>query len=267
MSLDDRLAVVDRMVEMGVVRLQLTGGEPLIDRYFVETYTAAYDRGIVLTISTNGLWLGKPDILELLQERPPLRVTVSLYGASAESYEAMTRTRPGTFNRYLKSLQSMVDAGVSLRVNTIVSMFNDHEIPQMEALAARFSGDHHVYDTMSASILGSDEPLNLQADGLGGMTRTDRPAFTGCGAGQESFHLDPLGRMSMCKASRETQVSLLGDERELSRLRLSAQLNLTRADGCTSCGIASACTTCPVIVKNYRRAGAPGSFYCRSSSL
>jgi MoaA/NifB/PqqE/SkfB family radical SAM enzyme len=40
--------------DAGVVYLQLTGGEPLIDRLFCETYELAWRLGIMLHVSTNG---------------------------------------------------------------------------------------------------------------------------------------------------------------------------------------------------------------------
>lgn len=260
---ESRMRILDRMCALGVIRLQLTGGEPLIDRNFVETYEAAYDRGLMLTVSTNGSWLEKAKILDTFRDRPPLRVTVSLYGATATSYEAMTRSRKGTFNRFRRGITALIDMGVALRINIIVSQFNQHEVAAMQDFASSYTDDYHVYDSMSASIHGSDNPLALQADGDNCQTR-ERTAFKGCDAGVRSFHVDPLGRASMCMVSRETYVQLdSADLAEMASLARSSRQKLVRSGDCTGCVVSSLCTTCPVIVENYRAAQADRSFYCR----
>lgn len=263
LDLESRMEILRVISELGVYRLQITGGEPLIDKHFVETYEEAYRLGMVLSVSTNGSWLGKKSRLELLTKYRPLRITVSLYGASAESYEALTRTPSGTFERFLKGMRAMQDAGVTLRVNSIITKHNEHEIDAMNRLAASFTDDHYTYGQMSATIHGTGEPLLVQST----ITRkpvSSKPVFDGCGAGVRSFHVDPLGRTSMCKVGRDVFVHLHEEGAPgMQRLALNSQLKLTRADGCVGCGVQSTCTTCPVIVANYRKAGAPGSFYCQ----
>jgi molybdenum cofactor biosynthesis enzyme MoaA len=44
----------------GVVYLQLTGGEPTIDRLFCQTYELAWTMGMMLHISTNASRLHDP---------------------------------------------------------------------------------------------------------------------------------------------------------------------------------------------------------------
>src|SRR5215467_13149879 len=61
----ERLLAV--MAEAGVLWLQLTGGEPLIDPLFPETHAAAWDIGMMIQISSNGSRLDRPKILDLLR--------------------------------------------------------------------------------------------------------------------------------------------------------------------------------------------------------
>ena len=77
----------------------MTGGEPLIDRQFVESYTYAWDLGMMISISTNASRLWRPEILELLGNRPAYRLTISVYGATADSYDTLVRRR-GAFDNF-----------------------------------------------------------------------------------------------------------------------------------------------------------------------
>lgn len=42
------------MCDAGVLWLQLTGGEPLIDKFFPQVYELAYELGMMISISSNG---------------------------------------------------------------------------------------------------------------------------------------------------------------------------------------------------------------------
>lgn len=267
MNMEQRRVVIDRMVELGVMKLQITGGEPLIDRNFAETYAAVYDQGIIATISTNGSRLYRKDVQAVLRERPPLHVTVSLYGATAVSYEAMTRSSSGSFDRFLRGLQFTREAGIPLRVSIIVSKFNEHEIDAMKALAAQYTEDWYLYDQMSATIYGGDDPLELQADSSLRRPIETKKEFIGCEAGVRSFHVDPYGHASMCKVGREVSVQLDKEPAyEMARLVQASRLELRRSDECAGCLSQVLCSTCPLIVRQYRQAQASPSIYCREAS-
>ncbi len=266
MTLSNRKKVIKRMQELGVIYLQLTGGEPLIDKHFAESYAFAYDSGIMLTVSTNGSWLHKGQILSLFEDRPPLRVTVSLYGATNISYEAMTNTLPGTFNNFLYGLECITKKSIALRVNIIVSSYNEHEVNAMKYLASRYTNEVIVYDKMSASIYGKGFPLEFQATNHRNID--DCHVFEGCEAGVKSFHVDPVGKASMCKMSREHFIQLNCEPAiMMSSLAYTTRLRLTRSGECENCEMQSKCTTCPIIVENYRSANADKLLYCKRYAL
>jgi MoaA/NifB/PqqE/SkfB family radical SAM enzyme len=91
LSWPERERLLRIMREAGVLWLQLTGGEPLIDKLFPEVYELAYQLGMMINISSNGSRLSSRKILELLTTRRPYRLTLSVYGATAESYDGLTR--------------------------------------------------------------------------------------------------------------------------------------------------------------------------------
>ncbi|MGB8202752.1 MAG: hypothetical protein WCF33_24225 [Pseudonocardiaceae bacterium] len=59
------------------------------------------DLGMMLTILSNGSRLSSPKILDLITFRYPHRITLNVYGASAESYDGLTR-RKGAFKMFEK---------------------------------------------------------------------------------------------------------------------------------------------------------------------
>ncbi|WP_435865980.1 radical SAM protein [Streptomyces wedmorensis] len=251
--------VIDIMRDAGVLWLQITGGEPLIDREFPATYQYAYDAGMMIAVSSNGSELRKPNILSVFRERPPYRLTFSLYGATAATYDGFTRSK-GAYGRFIESLDAARDAGLPVRLNIIVSKDNAHELDAMEALAEGYGFPHQVFTNMSPTIDGGAAPLPTQATE---HLRQRRP-FTGCNAGHTFFHVDPLGHASICKVARDPHIVLPEEGIEgLRRLGAIADGLQLRTGGCSGCALSGTCWTCRPLAKLYQEAKAPREMYCQ----
>jgi hypothetical protein len=107
---DDRVKLLHAVAGAGVLFIQLTGGEPLIDKLFPDVYAMAWDLGMMISVSTNGSRLYSPKILSLLTTRRPYRITVSVYGATAAAYEAVTARR-GSFHAFSRGMAAAFRAG------------------------------------------------------------------------------------------------------------------------------------------------------------
>ncbi len=247
------------MAEAGVLWLQLTGGEPLIDPLFADTHAAAWDLGMMIMISSNGSRLDQPRTLEVLTARRPYQLALSLYGATEESYEGMTRRR-GSFRRFMRGLAAAREAQLPMRINIVVSNRNAHEIDQMKAIAGRFGIESFEFTNISPTIHGGGEVLPSQSREV---LRTRTP-YTGCNAGITHFHADPHGRASICKIGRDPQVDLITEGPGcLRRLAAAADALVTRHGGCTGCTLQKTCGTCMPLASLYRRAKAPLEVFCQ----
>jgi MoaA/NifB/PqqE/SkfB family radical SAM enzyme len=231
---DDRCRILEIMRDAGVVSLQLTGGEPMIDRLFPQVYEHAHGLGMAVDILTNGSRLANRKILDLLTDRPANLLTVSVYGATAESYDGLTR-RPGSYRTFMNGLQAAHEAGVRLALALIIVDRNAHEAEAMKALAAGFGVLTKTYSNITPTIYGGAETLPSQSSEY--LVPNDgRKPFRGCDAGRTAFHVNPHGMASICKVGREPNVSLLEEGVEgLTRLADIADGLLRRQGGCTGC--------------------------------
>lgn len=251
------------MAEAGVLWLQLTGGEPLIDPLFAETHAAAWDMGMMIQVSSNGSRLDQARTIDLLARRPPYRLTLSIYGATEASYDGMTRRR-GSFRRFMRGLAAAHEAGLNLRINIVVSNWNAGEVGQMKAIADLYGIESNVFTNISPTIHGGAEVLPSQAYEL---LRAKKP-YTGCNAGITHFHADPHGQASICKIGRDPQVDLITDGAEgLRRLAAVADSLVTRHGGCTGCTLQKSCGTCMPLANLYRQADAPLATYCQHGGV
>jgi uncharacterized Fe-S cluster-containing radical SAM superfamily protein len=229
----DRHKLLHILCDAGVLWLQLTGGEPLIDKLFPETYQLAYDLGMMLSISSNGSRLSNPAILDLLVQRRPYRLTLSVYGATADSYDGLTRRR-GAFAKFTKGLAAAHEAGLPINLNLVVANRNAHEVDAMKAMAERLGLPYMVYVNMSPTIYGTGEVLVTQSE----EHLRKRKVFTGCNAGHTFFHVDPHGNASICKVGRDPNIPLIEEGVEgLHRLGTIADSLMLRTGGCSGCAL------------------------------
>jgi MoaA/NifB/PqqE/SkfB family radical SAM enzyme len=255
----DRARLLEVLRDAGVLWLQLTGGEPMVDPLFGEVYARAYELGMMIEILTNGSRLADPKILDLLSARRPSRVIVSVYGATQETYDGLTR-RKGSFKTFIRALHAAHSAGLRLELSLIITARNVREKDQMADLARTFGRISGEYGNMSPTIYGGSESLPSQSPEY----LTTRKPFTGCEAGHTSFHVNPFGRASICKIGREPSVDILAEGIEgLTRLGQIADSLLRRQGGCTGCTLQDTCGTCMPLVQLYRKAKSPLSGYCQ----
>ncbi|MEU6261749.1 radical SAM protein [Saccharopolyspora shandongensis] len=258
----DRQRLLDIMAEAGVLWLQLTGGEPLVDSLFAETLAYASELGMMIQISSNGSTLHRPKVLDLLKTYRPYRLTLSLYGATPESYDGMTRSR-GAFKRFMRGLEAAHEAGLSMRINCVLSRHNAHERDEMTAIADRYGIPSFEYTNITPTFSGGGEVLPSQAREV--LRRHD--PYTGCNAGITHFHADPHGMASICKIGREEQINLLDEGVDgLRKLAVIGDRLTTRHGGCSGCTLQKTCGTCMPLASLYRRAEAPLELYCQHGS-
>jgi organic radical activating enzyme len=256
---EDREKLLHIMRDAGVLWLQLTGGEPLIDKLFPRVYSLAWDLGMMIGISSNGSRLNNPEILELLTTRRPYRLTLSLYGATEESYDGLTRRR-GSFRKFERGLAAAIEAELPVKLNIVVARHNEHEVTAMEEFAQQRGLPYHVFTNMSPTIYGGPESLPAQSVEY----QSKRKPFRGCGASVTFFHVDPHGVASICKVGRDPAVDLMTEGIDgLPRLAGIADGLHTRTGGCAGCALSGTCGTCRPLAKLYQQAKAPLSASCR----
>ncbi|MEV7355316.1 radical SAM protein [Kitasatospora sp. NPDC091276] len=245
--------------DVGILWLQITGGEALIDPHFTPSCQLAHDLGMMIEVLTNGTRLSSPATVEALAAGRPYRVTVSLYGATVETYDSFTRRR-GAFKRVTRGLAAGIEAGLPLQLALIVTAQNAHEHDRMREMADELGLPYREYTHMSPTIYGGAESLASQSPAH--LKPLER--FTGCNAGHTFLHVDPHGRASICKVGRDEQIDLMAEGVQgLARLGGIADRLMLRTGGCSGCQLSADCSVCRPLAKRYQEAKAPLNTYCQ----
>ncbi len=129
--------VVDILAEMGVDRVRLTGGEPLVRKDIVELVARLSKLGKLkrLGMTTNGYYLGEK--AAALKVAGLYSVTVSLHSLRAARFFGITKR--DAFNKVISGLKTARDVGFdSVKVNTVIIRgYNDDEIVDFAEVARR----------------------------------------------------------------------------------------------------------------------------------
>ena len=135
LSFEEITAVVSAAVGLGVRKVRLTGGEPLVRLGLTELVRAlARIPGLDdLSLSTNGTLL--KDQAAGLKAAGLTRVNVSLDSLNPETYRRITRQ--GNLSDVLGGIEAAQEAGLTpIKLNTVVMRgINDDEVKALAALA------------------------------------------------------------------------------------------------------------------------------------
>ena len=271
LGLEELKRVVDQAAEAGCLHLLLTGGEALLRPDFPELYVYAIRKGLRVTLFTNGTLVSEA-IAELLDEYRPHSVEISLYGSSRETYERVTRV-PGSYDRCLAGIERLRCRGVPLVLKTMAMSWNEHEVEAMRRFAEerglRFKHDSLLNARVDCGAnrnaelqLGAERAVALQLQRPGalqalrrqcdqvlqaGPPPASRAVYT-CGAGRNTFTVDPYGRLQMCQLSRRSFHDLRRGSFEEGWQGLFPRLRARtwQSQGvCRSCTLLPLCGNCP----------------------
>jgi GTP 3',8-cyclase len=145
LQIDEYLRLIKLFVGLGVSKVRLTGGEPLLRRGLVDmvkelsTWRTVAGEPLDLALTTNGHLLA--ELAAPLKAAGLNRVTVSMDAVDAATFEKITRI-PGSFETVLNGVRAARAAGLTpLKINCVLLRgFNDD---QLEGFA-RFAREESV---------------------------------------------------------------------------------------------------------------------------
>ncbi len=145
---DEMIMAVEAAASLGVRKVRITGGEPLIKKNIVSICrrTASVSGIEEVCITTNGVLL--PELAKPLREAGTDRVNISLDTLNAEKYARLTRV--GTLDAALAGLQAALNAGFEkVKINTVLlGGTNDDEIPALANLTREYPVDVRFIELM-----------------------------------------------------------------------------------------------------------------------
>lgn len=270
--------------EAGMLYLLITGGEPFLRPDFREIFQGLHWEGLVLSVNTNGTLIDE-ETVSWLQETPPARLNITLYGDSDATYERLCGNPKG-FSQVTKAIGLLKEAGLTVRLNCSVTPYNAEALDgifayaEKEGLAVqatsymfpplrrdaamvgknlRFTPEEAAYYAAKIVSKYTTEDIfvqNLRQQGLPPFPSDLDEACAGegeklhCRAGKCSFWLTWDGRMLPCgmfSTDGGAKMQELSFSEAWERTRQSVQ-SLRLPTRCTDCAAKERCRVCAAMV-------------------
>lgn len=162
LSLEELDRLCTTFIDMGVRKLRITGGEPLVRRDIMWLFRRLgrhLDSGNLdeLTVTTNGSQLKR--FAQELYDCGVRRVNVSLDTLNADKFKAITRW--GRFDQVMEGLQAAKDAGLKVKLNTVaLKGVNDDELHNLVRWCGDEGFDLTFIEVMPMGDLGTEDRLD-----------------------------------------------------------------------------------------------------------
>jgi cyclic pyranopterin phosphate synthase len=161
LSLEELTRLSNAFVDLGVKKLRITGGEPLVRRDIMAYFRAMGRRlgdGLEeLTLTTNGSQLRR--YARELADIGVRRVNVSIDTLDEGKFAAITRR--GRLSQVLDGVDAAQEAGLAVKINAVaLKGVNDAEIIPMAEWAAARGCDLTWIEVMPMGDLGNEDRLD-----------------------------------------------------------------------------------------------------------
>ena len=153
----NRLANI--FINLGVEKIRLTGGEPLVRRGVDELINRlSLNRKLKeLTLTTNGSQLDQK--IDVLKQSKIKRINVSLDSLCSENFKKITRI--GNLNQVLANLDA-IKYHFQIKLNTVLMKnINDHEIIDLVSYAKEQNFDISFIEQMPLGEIGYDRSASF----------------------------------------------------------------------------------------------------------
>ena len=145
---EEMLHAVEAAAQLGVTKLRITGGEPLIKKNILSICEqSAAVKGIrEVCMTTNGVLL--PQYANDLKDAGVKRINISLDTLDANKYAHITRL--GTLSQAMAGLHTALETGFEkIKINAVlIGGFNDDEIVTMANLTKQYPVDVRFIELM-----------------------------------------------------------------------------------------------------------------------
>ncbi len=133
LSLEEIERLCDNFIDLGVEKIRLTGGEPLVRNDIIKLIEKLnFKKNISnlkeITLTTNGTLLKK--YANKLKKNGVDRINVSLDTIDPEKYNKITRF--GNIQKVFDGINESLNEGIKVKINTVViKNFNENEIEEL----------------------------------------------------------------------------------------------------------------------------------------
>ncbi len=135
MTASEIITIAKKFVELGVTKIRLTGGEPMVRKDFLEIVESLSLLPVSLAITTNGVLIDQ--YIDLFTNRKVEKINISIDTLDKEKFNNITRRN--YFDRVMNNINSLLQKGIIPKLNVVlIKGVNDDEIVDFITLTKKW---------------------------------------------------------------------------------------------------------------------------------
>lgn len=261
LTLNEWLVSISNLLKLGITKLIITGGEPLLHPHFRKIYAYAYSLGMEVHIFTNGSLLSDK-LISLFDKIPPKSISISIYGKDQNQYTAFTKVRSDVFNKVMCNVKKLkaknvnVLLGITPYKNSVddgwIDFVNENSININTYLIPSLKRQSNLNCRLTPNEVIAVEKKLKQPRKVTTtpLTYSNPDYYKKCSGGISSIFVDPKGYVSMCAINRSYQFNILTDDFESIRVGLKKENQKIKDryfnSPCGTCKYNAGCRNCPM---------------------
>lgn len=288
MSFEKFKNIIDQLIELKVRNILITGGDPLINPYFVDMYKYAKEKGLFIHINTTSFILND-EIYNLFSNYKPNGIEISIYGYDNSTYESFVHVN-NSYDHVIDNIKKLKKLGINISLKTVLTKKNYMYIGKIKALAKQlnlpYRYDYLLFPKLneigyknSESISVSDVIKVIKEDkndveffknavkNIEIIKENYKPSnkVFQCSIGKGSIFIDTYGNIKSCLVVDETiNMDKISIKNAIKKLNNKYdRMKFKSSDKCYSCYKKKLCRYCPgrfyMETKSYKE---PPAFYC-----
>ncbi len=209
MTFAEVCGLISQIDELGVMELQLTGGEPFILPYILGVIKEAQNRLIPCSIFTNGTLMTEDIFRYISENNHGLIFYISLDGHQ-KTHNAFRRSQ-GAFQKTVGAIERLLQMDCDVRINTSIGRHNISEMRQFIEFVKNKFGVLHRLVTVEP-IGRANAEITISAEEFADLLRESQNTFEfldshdsiadwstpACGIGSSMLFIDAYGDVSFC---------------------------------------------------------------------
>lgn len=257
---------IDELYDMGALHLSFTGGDPFMNKSFIDLLKYSRAKGFVCDIFTNGLWLADhPQELRDVLLLRPRAFYISIYGASSSIHDSVTGI-PGSFDKTINVVKKIHADNIPVVFNIMLLAENCDDLEEIIKLANQLGVEYRASMSLIYRNDGSNSPMEhfigdkekiksvlktIWKNVFSADRQIDSPKDCEymCGAGVTSICLSPDGTVYPCVSLKIPLGNIKTDSLAdiwsgTARLHTVTSLKWENTTECKSCARKNICPHC-----------------------
>lgn len=134
LSFEEIKSLIEENCRDNVNRIVLTGGEVTIRKDFAQIIEICKQKGLIVSIQTNGRQFKDPKLVDVLLDLPDVSLAVALHSSCEQIHDTITDVK-GSFYETCSGIKNLSRKGISVCVKVVISQYNQYDLANLTQLA------------------------------------------------------------------------------------------------------------------------------------